>query len=183
LLAYGFHCCVSLTYERRDGRLQEAESVIERTTGEPLSDLTVDRVPCLLDRTGWDAEPSLKLGKSHLHVTGLLVNDSNCLYMASRFYCNMGAFTPAEGAHHKELTDKLVASWKAFVEMRSGYKFFFSPSKVSLAELKEWAKGERKCCPFFDFRIDSEHEGKLLFLELLGDDGIKPFIRSEFLLP
>ena len=103
--------------------------------------------------------------------------------MASRFYCNMGAFTPVEGAHHKELTDKLVASWKAFVEMRSGYKFFFSPSRVTLAELKEWAKDERKCCPFFDFRIDSEHEGKILFLELSGDDGIKPFIRSEFLLP
>jgi hypothetical protein len=126
---------------------------------------------------------TLTIQKSRLRVTASPVNDSNCMNMPSRFYCNMSAFTPAEGAHHKEMTDKLVTSWKAFVEMRSGYKFFFSPSRVSLAELKEWAKDERKCCPFFDFRIDSEHEGNVLFLELLGDDGIKPFIRSAFLMP
>jgi len=92
-------------------------------------------------------------------------------------------FTPEEGARHKEMTSKLVSSWKGFVETKDGYKFFFSSKKVSVAELIEWASNERKCCPFFNFDIDSEREGSVLCLQLAGDGGIKPFIRSQFLAP
>jgi hypothetical protein len=102
--------------------------------------------------------------------------------MESRFYCNTSAFKPEEGARHKEMTDKLVSSWKSFVETKDGYKFFFSSTKVTIAELNEWASNERKCCPFFAFHIDSEREGSVLCLQLSGDEGVKPFIRSEFLV-
>jgi len=39
---------------------------------------------------------------------------------------------------------------------------------------------ESKCCPFFDFHIDLENEGKLVCLRLTGEEGIKQFIRAEF---
>jgi hypothetical protein len=39
---------------------------------------------------------------------------------------------------------------------------------------------EGKCCPFFDFHIDLEREGRLLCLRPTGKEGIKPFIRAEF---
>src|SRR6266700_3760755 len=39
---------------------------------------------------------------------------------------------------------------------------------------------ESKCCPFFDFHIDLEREGKLVCLRLTGEEGIKAFIRAEF---
>jgi hypothetical protein len=90
---------------------------------------------------------------------------------------------PEEGSRHKEMTGKLVASWESFVETSDGYKFFFSSKKVSLAELNEWASNERKCCPFFDFHVGLEREGKVFCLQLAGDEGIKPFIRSQFLVP
>jgi hypothetical protein len=102
--------------------------------------------------------------------------------MESRFYCKTSAFNPEEGARHKEMTNKLVSSWKSFVETKDGYKFLFSSTKVTLAELNEWASNERKCCPFFAFRIDSEREGSVLCLQLSGEEGVKPFIRSEFLV-
>ena len=54
---------------------------------------------------------------------------------------------------------------------------------VSLAELVDWVAGEGKCCPFFDFHIDLEREGRLLCLRLTGKEGIKPLIRSEFQVP
>jgi hypothetical protein len=54
---------------------------------------------------------------------------------------------------------------------------------VTLAELAEWVSAESKCCPFFDFHIDVEREGKLLCLRLTGEEGIKPFIRDEFHVP
>jgi hypothetical protein len=98
----------------------------------------------------------------------------------SKFYCNIKALTPEERAHHKQLGDKLMAARKEIVEMDKGYEFQFSPKDVTLAELADWVVNESKCCPFFDFHIDLENEGKLICLRLTGEEGIKQFIRAEF---
>jgi hypothetical protein len=97
-----------------------------------------------------------------------------------KFYCNTKALTPAERAHHKQLSDKLMSVRKEVVETEKGYEFQYSPSDVSLVELADWVVAEGKCCPFFDFHIDLEREGALLCLRLTGAEGIKAFIRSEF---
>ena len=99
--------------------------------------------------------------------------------MQSKFYCNTKALTPEERARHKQLGDKLLAARKETVETAKGYEFQFSPADISLAELAQWVAAESKCCPFFDFHIDVEREGKLLCLRLTGDEGIKAFIRAE----
>lgn len=101
----------------------------------------------------------------------------------SNFYCNIKALNPTERAHHKQLTEKLIASRKDIVETQMGYEFQFAPANVTLAELAAWVAAEGKCCPFFDFHIDLERTGSLLCLRLTGEDGIKPFIRSEFQVP
>jgi hypothetical protein len=98
----------------------------------------------------------------------------------SKFYCNIKALNPAERAHHKQLTDKLLAARKETVETAKGYELQFSPANVTLAELSDWVMAESKCCPFFDFHIDLEHEGSLVCLRLTGEEGVKAFIRAEF---
>jgi hypothetical protein len=98
----------------------------------------------------------------------------------SKFYCNIKALTPEERARHKQLGEKLLAARKETAETEKGYEFQFSPADVSLAELAEWVVAESKCCPFFDFHIDLEREGKLACLRLTGGEGIKAFIRAEF---
>ncbi len=98
----------------------------------------------------------------------------------SKFYCNSKALTPAERARHKQLSEKLMAARKEMVETDKGYEFQYGPADVSLAELAEWVAAESKCCPFFDFHIDLEREGKLVCLRLTGEEGIKAFIRAEF---
>jgi hypothetical protein len=100
-----------------------------------------------------------------------------------RFYCNIKALDPAQRTHHKELTDKLIARRSEIVETEKGYEFQYRPSNVSLAELADWVADEGKCCPFLDFHIDLEREGRLLCLRLTGEEGSKPFIRAEFQLP
>ena len=100
----------------------------------------------------------------------------------NKFYCNIKALTPEERAHHKQLGDKLTAARKAVVETEKGYEFQFSPHDVTIAELADWVAAESKCCPFFDFHIDLENEGKLLCLRLTGEEGIKGFLRTEFSL-
>ena len=101
----------------------------------------------------------------------------------TKFYCNVKALNPAERASHKQLTEKLIAVRTQIVEMDRGYEFQFSPSTVTLAELADWVAAEGKCCPFFDFHIDLEREGKLLCLRLAGEEGIKAFIWAEFQVP
>jgi hypothetical protein len=103
--------------------------------------------------------------------------------MQGKFYCNTRALNPSERAHHKLLTDKLVAERTQIVETEKGYEFQYSPSTVSLVELADWVAAESKCCPFFDFHIDPENEGKLLCLRLTGEEGVKTFVRAEFLVP
>ena len=101
----------------------------------------------------------------------------------SKFYCNTKALTPEQRAHHKQLSEKLMAARKEIVETAKGYEFQFSPENVSLADLADWVTAESKCCPFFDFHIDLENEGNLICLRLTGEEGIKAFIRVEFQVP
>jgi len=98
----------------------------------------------------------------------------------SKFYCNIKALNPSQRARHKQLSEKLMAARKEIVETEKGYEFRFSSANVTLAELADWAAAESRCCPFFDFHIDLEREGKLLCLRLTGEEGIKAFIRAEF---
>ena len=98
----------------------------------------------------------------------------------SHFFCNLFALNSAERKHHLEQTAKLLTARKKTLEIEHGYEFQFSPSDVSLAELTEWVVAEEKCCPFFDFHLDVEQEGRLLCLRLMGVEGIKALIRAEF---
>jgi hypothetical protein len=109
--------------------------------------------------------------------------EKRALATQSKFYCNIKALNPAERERHKQLTDKLIATRKEIVETEKGYEFQYTPSIVSIRELADWVAAEGKCCPFFDFHIDLEREGNLLCLRLTGEEGIKPFIRSEFQVP
>jgi hypothetical protein len=116
--------------------------------------------------------------------TTAVTNEEKMTVMTqTRFYCNTKALNPEERARHKQLTDKLIAARKEILERESGYEFQYGPSDVSLAELAEWVVAESKCCPFFDFHIDLEHDGALLCLRLTGKEGIKPFIQAEFDVP
>jgi len=109
--------------------------------------------------------------------------EKQVLTTQNKFYCNIKALNPAERERHRQLTDKLIAARREIVETEKGYEFQYTPSNVSIGELADWVAAEGKCCPFFDFHIDLEREGKLLCLRLTGEEGIKPFIRSEFQVP
>lgn len=108
--------------------------------------------------------------------------DRQVIATQNKFYCNSKALTAEERAHHKRLGDKLTRARKALVETEKGYEFQFSPSDVTIAELADWVVAESKCCPFFDFHIDLENEGKRICLRLTGEEGIKQFMRAEFSL-
>jgi hypothetical protein len=45
----------------------------------------------------------------------------------TKFYCNTNALNPTERAHHKQLTEKLIATRKETVETDKGYEFSIQP--------------------------------------------------------
>ena len=124
-------------------------------------------------------------GGTRMEAGNLLPSDkavTQAMEARGKFYCNIKALTPAEREHHKQLGEKLNGARKEVIEIAKGYEFQYSPADVSIFELADWVAAEGKCCPFFDFHIDLEQEGKLLCLRLTGEEGIKAFIRAEFQL-
>jgi len=108
--------------------------------------------------------------------------DAATINVDGKFYCNIKALSIEERARHKALTEKLLAARNETIETEKGYEFQYRPDKVTMAEVAEWVVAESKCCPFFDFHINLENQGRLLCLRLTGSAGIKDFIRSEFQL-
>jgi hypothetical protein len=106
--------------------------------------------------------------------------DTAATNVQGKFYCNIKALTTEERERHHALTEKLIASRSTTVETAKGYELQYSPEKISVAEVAQWVVTESKCCPFFDFHIDLEEQGKLICLRLTGSEGVKAFIRSEF---
>jgi hypothetical protein len=106
--------------------------------------------------------------------------EGKAIVVEGNFYCNIKALTPEERARHTALTNKLMAVRNETIETEKGYEFQYSPEKVSVAEVAEWVVAENKCCPFFDFHIDLENQGRLVCLRLTGGAGIRAFIREEF---
>jgi hypothetical protein len=47
-----------------------------------------------------------------------------------------------------------------------------------LLELEEWMRYEKRCCSFFELEIEAEGEDASLMLT--GPEGVKAFIRAEF---
>lgn len=96
------------------------------------------------------------------------------------FACSLTALTDAERTHHKELSAELRAAVKEIRELPNGYRFRFSGERRSLAMLSEWVSLERLCCPFFTFQIEAASETQPVWLRMIGREGVKTFMQSEF---
>ena len=105
---------------------------------------------------------------------------NRAVVVEERYFCNVKALNADERKRHEELTRKLLAKHREVAETEKGYEFQYAPEDVSVAEVAEWVEAESKCCPFFDFHIDLEKQGRLVCLRLTGGTNIKVFIRSEF---
>lgn len=98
---------------------------------------------------------------------------------SERIFCNLGVFTKAERARHRELIVVLKDKVGEMREVPGGYAFRYPPEL--LGQLAEWTALESKCCPFIDFQLELEPQPSgSAWLRLLGDDEVKEFIRTDF---
>ncbi len=97
----------------------------------------------------------------------------------ARFACNMKALSPAERVRHTANTHRLKTAVVETQEAERSLRFRLSDESMDLTALAEWVRLERRCCPFFTFKIDMEGDGGPTWLTLSGESGVKEFIRLE----
>ena len=95
-------------------------------------------------------------------------------------FCNTKALSAEERHRHTALTKKLFAAVLDKRELRDGIAFRLNQSVVSLADLVDWIEGERKCCPFLDFRLSLARERGAIELALTGREGVKQLLLTLF---
>jgi hypothetical protein len=91
--------------------------------------------------------------------------------------CNMAAFTPAQRSEHDALAKRVWAQVRSRRELRDGWAFELPAGAFD--DAARWVSLERRCCPFFAFRLELAAEGGALWLHVTGGQGVKEFVRIE----
>ncbi len=66
--------------------------------------------------------------------------------------CDLTVFAASDGARHAELLGLVRGASRGREELPDGWSWELDPS--GFAPAAEWIGYERRCCAFFDFRLD-----------------------------
>jgi len=94
--------------------------------------------------------------------------------------CNMDVFTSAERDVHVRATLELYRTVQEIRESTNGYEFSFSNGSETISQLAAFISRERLCCPFLEFTLRIEPNGRPISLRLAGPEGTREFLREEF---
>lgn len=94
--------------------------------------------------------------------------------------CNMGVFTPDQQEMHTQTTTRLIQAVQDVQEVENGYQFTFPNEAEYISRVAEFISNERLCCPFLNFSLNVDSDGKPISLSLTGPAGTPEFLRLEF---
>lgn len=94
--------------------------------------------------------------------------------------CNMKAISSAERSRYGTLTKKIKSAVRHQRELADGYAWELNGNTVGMPEVAEWMTMERRCCPFLTLQIEAVRNGTDYVVKLLGPEGVKAFLVSEF---
>jgi hypothetical protein len=97
--------------------------------------------------------------------------------------CDLDAISAIDRPRYNELRAILKASAVGKRELPDGIAVQISTERMALAQLAEWISFERKCCPFFEFRIDVAPKSGPVWVSLTGRAGVKEFLSQAFGTP
>jgi hypothetical protein len=108
-----------------------------------------------------------------------MANDG-CCTSESPLACDLSAISASDRPRYNELRRAVAASVVAKRELADGLAIQIDIGRIALPQLAEWISFERKCCPFFEFRIDLAPDSGPVWLSLTGRAGVKEFISEAF---
>ncbi len=90
--------------------------------------------------------------------------------------CNLKALTSEQRKQLEQHGVRVISAITASRELDDGYSFLIDPARASLTDVAEWLELWRRCCPFYEFRIDFHAADARLWLTVRGRPGVKQFI-------
>ncbi|SRR5712692_7629210 len=93
--------------------------------------------------------------------------------------CNFTALSTEQRAHRQALAQHMHAATQEICELPDGYAFRFPADPALCLRVAEFMTLERRCCPFFTFALELQHEGGPMWLRLTGRYGVKQFLQAE----
>ncbi len=108
-----------------------------------------------------------------------MANDGCCSSEAP-LACDLDSIAAGDRPRYNELRRMVGAAVVGKRELPDGVALQISTERIALAQLAEWISFERKCCPFFEFRIDVAPKSEPVWLSLTGREGVKEFLSQAF---
>jgi len=108
------------------------------------------------------------------------MTDDGCRSSESPLACDLDAISASDRPRYNELRKMLAASAVGKRELADGIAVQISTERMTLAQLAEWISFERKCCPFFEFRIEVAPASGPVWVSLTGRPGVKEFLSHAF---
>jgi hypothetical protein len=108
------------------------------------------------------------------------MTDDGCCNSESPLACDLDAISASERPRYNELRKMLAASAAGKRELPDGIAVQISTERMALTQIAEWISLERKCCPFFEFKIEVAPESGPVWLSLTGRTGVKEFLSQAF---
>jgi hypothetical protein len=108
-----------------------------------------------------------------------MANDG-CCSSETPLACDLDAISAEDRPRYNELRRMLAAAITGKRKLPDGIAVQISTERIALAQLAEWISFERKCCPFFEFRIDVAPASGPVWLSLTGRAGVKEFLVQAF---
>lgn len=90
--------------------------------------------------------------------------------------CNLKSLTSEQRKQLDDVGQYVIATITASRELSDGYSFQVDTAKASLIEVARWLDLWRRCCPFYEFRIDFHAADAALWLSVTGRPGVKQYI-------
>ncbi len=94
--------------------------------------------------------------------------------------CDLTAISASDRPRYNELRRMVGAAVIGKRDLPDGLAIQIDTFRIALSQLAEWISFERKCCPFFEFRIDLAAESGPVWLSLTGRAGVKEFVSAAF---
>ena len=99
---------------------------------------------------------------------------------AAGLTCNINGIPPHERARYGQLVQALRHAVQERRELPDGYAFQINTKQIDTDQLVQWIELERRCCPFFGFKVNWDQQTGIVWLHLTGPEGVKDFILDEF---
>lgn len=90
--------------------------------------------------------------------------------------CNLKALTPVQRRQLDQASQRFVNAISGSRDLPDGYAFHVDPAKASLLEVAHLLDLWRRCCPFYEFRLDFHAADAGLWLSVTGRPGVKQYL-------